>query len=177
MFYSYIPRLMSPNSPNEVFHFARIAKSYMCRRERNRLSQRSFRERRLAYVNDLEEATKRAAQTESERNKMLINENTELRNAYLKLRRKLLGVLCTIQEVSNEAYSWPWCNPSTTRREVWNNSFEYFRVFLTASPSYALYRCRRAALHLQCPCTRPQLDGSVNLLLFDDILGKLRGRF
>ncbi|KAJ9640800.1 hypothetical protein H2204_003089 [Knufia peltigerae] len=73
------------------------------KRRRNRLSQRSFRERRLAYINELEEKSRRASQTESERNKALSDENVELRNSYLKLRKKVLGVICTLQEISEEA--------------------------------------------------------------------------
>lgn len=57
----------------------------------------------MAYITELEEASKRAAQTESERNKTLESENAELRNGYLNLRRKVLGVICTLEEVSEEA--------------------------------------------------------------------------
>lgn len=57
----------------------------------------------MAYITELEEASKRAAQTESERNKTLEIENAELRNGYLNLRRKVLGVICTLEEVSEEA--------------------------------------------------------------------------
>ncbi|OAL40507.1 DNA damage response protein [Fonsecaea nubica] len=84
------------------------------RRRRNRLSQRSFRERRHAYISELEETSRRASQSESDRNKALNNENVELRNAYLKLRTKLFGVICTLQEIGEEAGKRLNLTPSLT---------------------------------------------------------------
>ena len=66
---------------------------------RNRISQRNLRERKSVYTKELEERSRIAATSESDRNKHLVQEATELRAAMLKIRSQVHSLSMALNSI------------------------------------------------------------------------------
>lgn len=65
------------------------------------MSQRNLRERRSVYVKELEERSRISESSESDRNKRLIQEATELRAAMLKIRAQVHSLSLALNTIGN----------------------------------------------------------------------------
>ncbi len=75
---------------------------FINRRQRNRISQRTFRERKLLYIKELESRSRASTQTESERNLALTQELAALREATISVRSQVLKISCALNAVGAE---------------------------------------------------------------------------
>lgn len=74
-----------------------LTRCFVIRRIRNRLSQRTTRERKAAYIRDLEQRLELyQVKTESSRVQELLDENARLRNGLHAARRRLFSIATSL---------------------------------------------------------------------------------